>query len=915
MIFAFTRRIIFIAGLLFGVSLFGSEGKEIRDLKPAAILFSKSNLDFASENLWTGGPAGYEAELKELQSVLKSKGVEADLIDEEQIKADQIWSYASLYVLDTFSIDKKTCEKIHDYVQGGGLFVGICEVGRYQSSGWTDTWPFADVFGLKPLALDEWETGVSMDAWLYRQAHIAEGAADEPLARGFSSEIKFGLSSNGILGVKAAGAKVIALFPKHKKVVRVKDHTESQTVLESVPAITINSYGKGKAIFIAALINGRKTGKLAKEEDSLVLLKNAQEYIPKSIVKTERPLPDPVLAYSQAGYLPDEMKQAVLTADPAFAIKDAHFTVFRSPSGDKVLEGELASFEKHLWHSNDWVADFSEIKDPGDYWIEVSWGRGKKARSLRTSVFSIDAQLYGLKLIPSQFHFFHEFRCGGRCHTDSPLPGGYHDATGDWGVRMWSMPYVVYGFTRYLEIQPAPSDAAREELEFALDWCLRMQGGQGLVWSAVAPPDGINPIDIRPWEDKIKRQISKGDNIGYRLAYIACLARAANVLKQWNAPLSEKVQAAAIKSYQVTMLQTAKLTETGDMGSWIWANVELYRLTNGADYLNEAKKFAEIQIKRQHRKFGEVEDAEVCGDFFDSDKMEQFGRHQYKTFHQLGIYAGLIELHRVLSPSDSLWWPLHASLERLMNGYFEPMASVTPYGLVGKALEKERPTEKFRIRFFDNKHAWDGAHFGYNSDYLAEGLMALDYAHQIGDARWLSFAGNQVQWILGNNPMGYSMLDGVGSRLAPMIDDSKGTGRVPGGIPNGYEGEGVDNLPVWGDSWNSREYWLPHNAFFLALTSELQWKRDIPVRQAPFSWKVERKGDRIQVRVTPEDYSKNHLELLVDGGQIEVENREGEKEAGEWNIVHTEREPTILLLRDSTKPDLYLQTYLGSKPE
>jgi hypothetical protein len=331
--------------------------------------------------------------------------------------------------------------------------------------------------------------------------------------------------------------------------------------------------------------------------------------------------------------------------------------------------------------------------------------------------------------------------------------------------------------------------------------------------------------------------------------------------------------------------------------------MQLHRATGDAKYLDEAKRWAPKQIERQHRDPAGVSDTAVCGDFFDSEKKDNFGRHQYKTFHQLGIYAGLIDLHAALQPSDPLWWPVHAALERLLHGYLKPMASVTPYGLVGKALERDDPKGSFRILFFDNAKAWEGSHFGYNSDYLAEGLMALDYGRQTGQAEVIDFAEDQVEWMLGNNPLGYSMVDGFGSRIAPMIDDALGTGRVFGGIPNGYEGEGNKNLPIWGGSWNSREYWLPHNAFFLPLIAELQWKRNIPEPDVPFGWTVEQFGNLYQVTVAGSGKPSRPFELLVDGGRI-TSAPPGE---GAWIVEPTGKEPLVLLLRDSQKPDVYLQ--------
>jgi len=878
-------------------------------------LLSGANLDFAVNSAWTGGPDNYKREMKELVGVLKKQGVAAEIITDEQIRAGELWKYKSLYVLDTFAIDKKTFEKIRDFVQGGGLLVGICEVGRFQSGGWAPNWPFEEVFGLKTFILDEWGGGVSNDGFLYRQAVVTEDGKKDPLLKGFGEKIDFGSLSANIWATSPAGAKVLAEFPKHLKTVKqAGGNNKYETVDQPVDAVTLHHYGKGNSIFIATLVGGRKPGRLEDVPDLALLLKNSQAYVSGKIEKIMPPVPEPVLAYSQGGYLPGQKKKAVLSFDSGAAPRNPHFTIYQFPSGKKIFDGKCVAVDKPFWESKEWTADFSAVQNPGSYWIETEWTLGKAAKKIRSSVFDIDSLIYRLRLIPSQYSFFHDYRCGRRCHTDSPLPGGYHDATGDWSVRMWSMPHVVYGLARALEDDPSSVDDAREELTYAVDWCLKMQGENGEVWAGVVPPNEQSDNHVRPWEEKAARSVQKSDSQGHRLPYIAGMARAAKALKSIDPALSAKTLAAAAKSWTFTQKEIQKdpsrINDTGDMGNWIWASAELFRASEDPKYLEEAKTWATKQLERQHRNVGEVEGADVCGDFFDSDKKEQFGRHQYKTFHQLGIYAGLIDLHAALAPSDQLWWPVHAALERLVHGYFVPMSSVTPYGLVGKALERNDPKEKFQIRFFDNAKAWDGAHYGYNSDYLAEGLMALDYARQTGQPGLVSFAEDQVTWMLGNNPLGYSMVDGVGNRIAPMIDDKLGTGRVFGGIPNGFEGEGSKNLPVWGESWGSREYWLPHNAYFLPLISELQWRRNIFEPEAPFTWEIKPSGNKVTVSTPQKDLDDHHLELLVEGGTAASITPSIENERAVWTIDCAVTEPLILLLRDHEKPEVYVQKFL-----
>jgi hypothetical protein len=96
----------------------------------------------------------------------------------------------------------------------------------------------------------------------------------------------------------------------------------------------------------------------------------------------------------------------------------------------------------------------------------------------------------------------------------------------------------------------------------------------------------------------------------------------------------------------------------------------------------------------------------------------------------------------------------------------------------------------------------------------------------------LRFAGNQIDWILGNNPYDICFLNGSGKNNPPPYCASKPQGgTLVGGISNGITGANADGSGIqWkgttpysacGDDWRSVEQWIPHSAWFMVAAAAL----------------------------------------------------------------------------------------------
>jgi len=85
------------------------------------------------------------------------------------------------------------------------------------------------------------------------------------------------------------------------------------------------------------------------------------------------------------------------------------------------------------------------------------------------------------------------------------------------------------------------------------------------------------------------------------------------------------------------------------------------------------------------------------------------------------------------------------------------------------------------------------------------------------------FAGNQIAWILGENPYDMCFMYQFGKNNVPHMSSNFGHGSGRGGVSNGItgkdgrpDGSGIDfKLHANGNEWRWTEQWIPHSAWFL----------------------------------------------------------------------------------------------------
>jgi len=160
-----------------------------------------------------------------------------------------------------------------------------------------------------------------------------------------------------------------------------------------------------------------------------------------------------------------------------------------------------------------------------------------------------------------------------------------------------------------------------------------------------------------------------------------------------------------------------------------------------------------------------------------------------------------------------------------------------------------QPSTPHNARFFmPHKNETDYWWQGENARIASLSAAFTIGAEQLGDPKYwadtlFGMAYAQLDWILGKNPFGVTMMYGFGKTNYPDYTSSKPKPNIIGGICNGItSGRDNENDLEWspngygGETWRAWrwiEQWIPHNAWYLIAISSLSHRIDNPIDPSP----------------------------------------------------------------------------------
>ncbi|MCK4872899.1 MAG: glycoside hydrolase family 9 protein [Phycisphaerales bacterium] len=517
-----------------------------------------------------------------------------------------------------------------------------------------------------------------------------------------------------------------------------------------------------------------------------------------------------------------------------------------------IYRGPLQETGSHVWGGNNYVADFSDFKEEGLYFIRLRVAETKEVTD--SYVFPIRKSLY-LDLARKAGHWFYYQRCGMEvpgfheaCHTQDAIiktdgtrvdvTGGWHDAgdygkwTGGGAVSIMALATLEDEFGRELDEtlggMPRFLNEAAWEAEYLCKgyWDGRFHAGFTSdfedVCTWLGAPEAEPPRVVLE-EDMLKYKY--GYSAGPGLSWTSsCLARTGRLLLAYDEELAQRCISVAEEVYELDLaVDLSKPAYEEKQNSYLWlqagllmSDIELHKISKDNKYKDDAKNRVENILALQDEE-----------GWFYFDQARTSDKYAECRFHLFALYEFLKH-----NPASELNSRIKNTFRRWAD-YNMRFAHVSNFGQIGGVEEDGRLRNLFESNYRNRRvggFAWG----------LATAAILLE------EPRYLEMAERQIQWIAGLNPADVSMMAGVGKgpgcyhhRYSFMEGCEDGV--VPGGILNGIESGNGDlvylgdldtknfviaevppdyplfDTDVWGwtYSYATNEYWTRNSAWFI----------------------------------------------------------------------------------------------------
>jgi hypothetical protein len=528
---------------------------------------------------------------------------------------------------------------------------------------------------------------------------------------------------------------------------------------------------------------------------------------------------------NQVGYELAGPKSAILATN--FFPTDRSTLTFQvsDESGKVVLEndvpcsGRIYGGKPDDWGWYFWRADFSELRSEGAYRVV---GIGNQARG-ESFPFAVARGAILQRTAQSAVDFFFIQRCGfdvplwhKACHLDDAtladgthvdVTGGWHSA-GDYNKPMWQFgdSGACYALATAYTAQPAVFGRFDRDKTGFVDALDEAWWGAKFLSKMQNPADGSMRADVlqgpaRTWmkwsapDEHTDNKIGTSDDpviapgMGNVPLSIAAWASLARVLSERGVEHDYTGRAERLWKF----LAASDSAVANPL--LLISALELYRTTKQETYRQFAARSAQSMLEQQKPSGAMAGDTGDHGD----------------------VAAAAVSLYALQFADD----PLRGAIAEAMRRYLDFCLARTdnPFGLTRQGIEEPEGS------FF---HPSVG--LGVNFWILSRAWAAL-LVHQLNhDPRALAYATDQIDWVLGKNPLDLCMFEGHGGLNPPRYHHrynmipGRQRGAVPGAIANGMVRDmGIADRPGFdmsrggnrSPSFRTSEPWLVHNMFYL----------------------------------------------------------------------------------------------------
>jgi hypothetical protein len=628
-------------------------------------------------------------------------------------------------------------------------------------------------------------------------------------------------------------------------------------------------------------------------------------------------------SYSQAGYRPGDPKVALAGDGGAdtFQLID---------QADKVVySGEVRQVDNKngLFHQ----LSFSDFRIAGTYRI--------KCGPIVSDPFPIDENIW-LQPVFKAMNFFFCERCGypvpgihSECHKDwqgfhgdvkKIINGGWHDA-GDLSQGSWRTSMAVMAMMNNLEYLQERKDVTqladriRDEITWGLEWLLKTRFGDGYHMSFSVMriytdnkvgtiDDVVTPAQNVPWEN-------------FLAAAVEC--KASRMLEKTNPELAGKAIIAAKEDWQAAIASREKWDQADYReASWgVTSSLLLADITSDNKYKEQALLFGKLLVNCQEQKF--IEGIPVTGYFYENTNKDKVIHNYHVAFEEAPMIA-LTMLCKSF-PDDKDWINWYSAVV-LYSEYFMKRGSqiAPPYALLPNSVWKEseilavkdssvrkdmlrqfndgtRLNKEYVLRTFPIYH--DNLFHG-NTNIQMSGTWALAEASRLrGDSAGMQLVGKQLQWVMGANPFGQSLMYGVGYDFAPQFTYC--LKNIVGSLPVGMDCMSND-MPHWcaTNTATSKEIWVEPVNRFLGAVSVYGNYNQSSAQGAENTKKVLIKTETSQpekgivtINITFSGTGKHDIDIKSFNSSVKIDNRQIDLSVNSPAIIKV-----MLQVTDKEKP-------------
>ncbi|MDT2660106.1 glycoside hydrolase family 9 protein [Enterococcus hulanensis] len=573
-------------------------------------------------------------------------------------------------------------------------------------------------------------------------------------------------------------------------------------------------------------------------------------------------VPSQEIVFSHIGYHPDYSKTAIINSE------DFTATTFELKSEDTVIfQGEIQ--ETTTENGTFGVLDFSTVKEPGTYYLQIADTKTPNFQIGAVSTLKADSIWKSLNFIFCE-------RCGcpvhgihGTCHEDLTVEykgalvsfnGGWHDA-GDLSQQLVQTSEVTSSLFEAAEtVKDQPDLYLRliEEGEWGIDFILKTRLDEG---------DRVTSAGITRWTDNrigtMDDAVPRIHNSPYdNFLITGLLAKIIKSLPQDYAMRSQLLQVVeedyqyafagfkktGFKHEPIFWEHTYNISKSLFLATMSWTAALMYQLTAEETYQEQMTEWFDELLTCQEQTGLKLFDGTILKGMFYRDETHKVFQH---FNHQAREHLYALAFEEVLTAS-----PKHAKAEKWLEraneygDYLDYLGQFTdPYPMYASGIYREDEWQDKESFYRQHLLVDDEAEVS-NQEQLKQGIKIGDGLYIKRFPVWFSFRGNngillsmgksaavlgrllnrpalldkghqQLQWMVGKNPFGQSMIYGEGYNYPQQYSVS--SGELTGEMPVGMQTFGNEDQPYWPQFNNAtyKEVWVGVAGKWLSLVAEL----------------------------------------------------------------------------------------------